>query len=80
MQTRGISKHNVRCFVADVFFFHLLFVPLMLLFIVKTTRNHIYCSLLYIADRAKGPLDHKVTSIFNGAAYICLHIDRGQFD
>jgi len=68
-QMRSISKLNVRCFIADVFFFRLLFVPLMLLFIVNTANSHIYCSLLYIFDRAKGALDHKVTSIFSGAAY-----------
>lgn len=69
---RSISKLNVRCFIANVFFFRLLFVPLMLLFVVKTARNHIYCSLLYNVDHAKVHLNHKVTSTFNGAAWICV--------
>jgi hypothetical protein len=71
---RSISRLNVQCFIVKILFFRILFVPLMLLFIVKNTRNHICYSLLYNARHAEGPLDHKVTSTFNGTAYICVSI------
>lgn len=73
----SVNKLNVRCFIANVFFFRLLFVPLMLLFVVKTTRSHICFSLLYNVDHANVSLNHKVISTFNGAACICvLTVDK----